>query len=63
VLTEGPRADVDRGPNTGSASAQYIAKQNQYQQAWLDLKPSIANLPPDEQDARRAALKKTVLGD
>ena len=45
------------------APADYIAKQNQYQQEWLELQPTIANLPPEEQDARRAALKRAVLGD
>jgi hypothetical protein len=43
--------------------AEYIAKQKEYAKRLGDLGPTIVNLPPEEQKARRAALKRSVLGD
>ncbi len=42
--------------------AAYIAKQQEYVRQWKDLMPTIANLPPEEQEARRGALKTSIVG-
>jgi hypothetical protein len=44
-------------------SAGYIAKQQQYLEKWKEMRPSIAELSPEEQNRRRAALKRSLLGD
>lgn len=43
--------------------AAYRAKQDEYLRQWAALQPTLAGVPPEEQDARRAELKKSVLGD
>ncbi len=61
-IKEGPRDEASAAVSAQPA-ADYVAKQNKYLRDWQDLKPSLANLSPEEQEARRAALKKSVLGD
>jgi len=39
-----------------------IAKQDQYLKQWEQLRPSLAALPPEEQEQRRAALKQATVG-
>jgi len=41
----------------------YVARQNEYQRQWSELQPTISKLSPEEQRARRATLKRQVLGD
>jgi hypothetical protein len=57
----------EQQPVTGAplppVPAAYVAKQTEYLRQWSQLQPTIANLPIEEQDARRAALKRSVLGD
>lgn len=43
--------------------AAYVAKQNEYLRQWNALQPTIATLSVAEQDARRAALKRQVVGE
>ncbi len=44
-------------------SAEKIAKQSSYLQQWQQMEPSLAALSQEERDTRRAALKKSVLGN
>ncbi len=46
-----------------AVSADKISRQRSYLQQWQDLEPSLASLSQEERDARRAALKKSVLGN
>lgn len=52
-------------PLSGAASPSpaYLARQQQYRNELPDLEQSIASLPPDAQEARRAELKRSILGD
>jgi hypothetical protein len=43
--------------------AQYVAKQNEYLRQWNALQPTLGKLSEGEQNARRAALKRQVLGE
>ncbi len=43
--------------------AAYVAKQRDYLARWDELRRTITGLPQEEQDARRAELKRTVLGE
>jgi hypothetical protein len=44
-------------------SADKMAKQRSYLEQWQQVEPSLAALSQEERDARRAALKKSVLGN
>jgi hypothetical protein len=44
-------------------AADVIRKQADYLRRWSELQPRIAHLSPDEQEARRDALKHAVLGN
>jgi len=61
-LVEKPaRAAAVAPPPTPPAA--YVAKQNEYIEKWRELEATKAGLSPGEQDARRAALKRSVLGE
>lgn len=46
-----------------TVTAQRLAKQNEYLRQWEALRPSLANLPTDQQEQRQAALKNATLGN
>jgi hypothetical protein len=54
-----PGADVPLAP----VPAAVIAKQNEYLRQRAQLDPTIATLPAAEQEARRAVLKRQVMGE
>jgi len=56
---------VQLPPNAASLPAvapEVIAKEDQYLKQWEQLRPSLAALPPEEQEQRRAALKQATVG-
>lgn len=60
VVDKPPPNATDAPPPVPAA---YIAKQNEYLRQSGELEPTISSLPPEEREARRAALKRQVLGD
>ena len=59
--TQRPSAAVGAPPPPVTRDA--IAKQRDYLGKWDQLRASIADLPKDEQEKRRADLKRSVLGE
>jgi hypothetical protein len=55
-------APTKEGPPPPVTTA-VIAKQNEYLRQWNALEPTIADLPAEDQRARRAALKRQVMGE
>ena len=56
-------APIAGGTAPPRVPAAYVAKQDEYLRQWSALQPTIADLPQQEQDARRAALKRSVIGE
>jgi hypothetical protein len=50
------------GASLPAVAPEVIAKQAQYLKDWEQLRPSIATLPPEEQERQQAALKQAALG-
>jgi hypothetical protein len=69
--TASGRRLAEPAPETGAPAprpaenrSELLRKHEAFLTEWNQLKPTIAHLPPEEQEARRAALKRSViLGD